>query len=140
MKLLLFVLVSFYSFTNVNAQRKYSHLNDAVAALRLAMLDGNAEMLDKLTDATLSYGHSSGKIEDKESFVESLTSGNSDFNTLDISEQITREYKKSAVVRHTLQAETNDKGVAGKVKLHVMQVWIKKNNAWKLVARQAVKV
>ncbi len=139
MKKLLFVLMGLLTLTNVNAQMKYSHLEDATAALRLAMLNGNGELLATITDASLSYGHSSGKIENRTSFVQSLSSGTSDFVTLEISGQTIQQYKRSAVVRHLLQAETNDNGVSGKVKLHVMQVWVKKGRAWKLVARQAVK-
>jgi hypothetical protein len=43
-------------------------------------------------------------------------------------------------VRHVLEADTNDKGVPNQVKLHVMTVWEKKNGAYQLLARQAVKL
>ena len=138
-KIFLTASLVFY-VTNINAQTKYRSIDDATSNLRLAMLNGNKELLNNLVDGSLSYGHSSGKIEDRTSFIESLSSGKSDFVNLEISNQIINQYRNSAVVRHTLQGDTNDNGVAGKVKLHVMQVWIKKNGSWKLVGRQAVKI
>ena len=126
--------------TNLNAQTKYRNIENATSALRHAMLNGDKNALNSLVDNTLSYGHSSGRLEDKAGFVESLSSGKSDFVTLDITNQTINQYKRSAVIRHTLQGDTNDNGVAGKVKLHVMQIWMKKNGSWKLVGRQAVKI
>lgn len=111
----------------------------AVETLRKAMVDADKATLEKLTDSHLSYGHSSGKLEDKAAFVEALTSGKSDFATLNLSEQTITVAGNTAIVRHTLDADTNDNGKTGTVHLKVLLVWLKEGGEWKLLARQAVK-
>lgn len=113
---------------------------EAVQQLRKAMLDGDGAALDKLTLPQLSYGHSSGHVDTKQEFVGNLSSGKSDFVTLDLSEQTIRVEGKTAVVRHTLIGATNDLGKPGTVKLHILSVWQKKGGQWKVLARQAVKI
>jgi ketosteroid isomerase-like protein len=43
-------------------------------------------------------------------------------------------------VRHTLTGETERDGKTNPVKLGVLMVWHKQNGAWKLLARQAVRL
>ncbi|RYG04753.1 MAG: nuclear transport factor 2 family protein, partial [Chitinophagaceae bacterium] len=96
--------------------------------------------LERLTSIKLSYGHSSGKIEDRDQFVETLVSGKSDFTSIKLSEQKLVISGNTAVVRHIFEANTNDGGKAGTVKLSVILVYNKKGTAWQLLARQAVKI
>jgi hypothetical protein len=111
-----------------------------VEVLRKAMVDADKAALEKLSDEKLSYGHSSGKIEDKATFVSNIVSGKSDFVSIDLSDQKIAISGNTAIVRHTLAADTNDNGTAGHVKLYVLLVWSKDGSQWKLLARQAVKV
>jgi ketosteroid isomerase-like protein len=79
-------------------------------------------------------------VQNKEAFVEALTSGKSDFVTIDLSEQTVKVVGNAAIVRHKLSATTNDNGNPGTVKLQILLVWLKQKGEWKLLARQAVKV
>ena len=112
----------------------------AVENLRKAMIDPDKAMLQKLTAEQLSYGHSSGKIEDQNAFIEALVSAKSDFVTIDLTNQTVAISSNTAVVRHNLSATTNDNGTPGTVKLHILTVWQKQKGQWKLLARQAVKL
>jgi ketosteroid isomerase-like protein len=112
----------------------------AVERLRVAMVDGNKTALENLVMDQLSYGHSSGHIDNKTEFVEKLVSGASDFVTIDLSGQTISVSDKTAIVRHKLDAKTNDGGKPAEVHLLVLLVWEKKHGHWKLLARQAVKV
>jgi ketosteroid isomerase-like protein len=111
----------------------------ATEALRKAMVDADSMKLDKLTADKLSYGHSNGHVDDKPAFLSKLVSGKSDFVTMTLSEQTVSVSGKTAVVRHKLDATTNDNGKPGEVHLLVMLVWQKLHGNWKLIARQAVK-
>ena len=111
----------------LNVLRRYNLLDD--------------KGLDKLVLEDLSYGHSSGRIDTKSSFIGDLMKGASDFVTLDITDQSVKVTGDTAVIRHTLSATTNDSGKPGKVNLKVLQVWQKQvSGEWKLLARQAVRV
>ncbi|WP_205510561.1 nuclear transport factor 2 family protein [Longitalea arenae] len=112
----------------------------AVEKLRKAMIDGDKTGLQQITADQLSYGHSSGRVEDKTQFVENIVTGKSDFVTIDLSNQTVSVSGDAAIVRHVLAATTNDSGNPGSVKLNILLVWQKQKGQWKLLARQAVKV
>ena len=140
-KLLSATIVLFIVNTIAFAQTKDEKaVVDAVEQLRVAMINGDKVVLGKLTDEKLSYGHSGGHIDGKKEFVEKLASGASDFVTIDLSEQTISISEKVAIVRHTLNAKTNDGGKPGEVHLKVLLIWQKGKNGWKLLARQAIKV
>lgn len=124
-----------------NAQSKTEkELITAVEKLKKAMVDGDRSQLEALVEDQLSYGHSSGKLENKAAFVESIASGKSDFVNIDLTEQTFKLSGKTAIVRHNLFANTNDGGKPGTVKLGVMLIWQKEHGQWKLLARQAYKI
>jgi ketosteroid isomerase-like protein len=112
---------------------------ESVETLRNAMINADAVILDKIIAEELSYGHSGGNIENKKEFVESLTSGKSDFITMDLTVQTIKVVGKTALVRHKLSAQTNNAGVAATINLFVLLVWQKQGGVWKLLARQAAK-
>lgn len=112
----------------------------AVENVKLAMISGDRNALENVAAEGLSYGHSSGKVEDKASFVESIASGKSDFVTIDLLDQTIDVSKKTAVVRHKLSAKTNDNGNPGTVNIGVLLIFQKQGGDWKLLARQAFKL
>jgi len=104
------------------------------------MIDANKSGLEAITADNLSYGHSSGKMENKSEFVEALVSGKSDFASITISDQTIKITDKTAIVRHALKGETLVNGTPGTVSLQVILVWVKQKSDWKLLARQAIKM
>ena len=112
----------------------------AVERLRKAMVDADKTALEELTTEKLSYGHSGGRVEGKAEFVDKIVSGKSDFVTIDLSEQTISISGNTAIVRHKLMAKTSDNGKPGEAHLLVLLVFQKEHKAWKLLARQAVKI
>jgi ketosteroid isomerase-like protein len=115
-------------------------VTQSVESLRKALIDPDKSTLEKLAADELSYGHSSGVIQDKAEFVEALVSGKSDFVSIELSEQTVKVVGNTAIVRHHFSAATNDGGKPGTVKLAILLVWQKQKGEWKLLARQAVKI
>ena len=113
---------------------------DAVEQLRNAMVNADKAALEKLTGEKLSYGHSSGLVEDKKQFVEKIVSGASDFVSIDLSDQTISVSDKVAIVRHTFRAKTNDGGKPGEANIKILLIWQKEKSGWKLLARQAVRL
>lgn len=105
----------------------------AVTALTNGMLQGDQAVLNDLTAAELSYGHSSGVIEDKATFVDALVSRKSHFTEIDITDQSITIAGNTALVRHTLRGVVN----GANVNLGILLVWQKQKGKWKLLARQA---
>jgi hypothetical protein len=132
---------AFLFLSTVSAQQKYEKsVASAVNGLTKAMIDADKAMLERYTSDKLSYGHSSGVVQNQAEFVDAIVSGRSDFVTIDLSDQTISISKKTAVVRHKLSATTNDGGKPGTVKLSILLVWQKLHGDWKLLARQAVKI
>ena len=112
----------------------------AAERLRLAMIDPTPTALAPLVADDLSYGHSGGRVDTKDSFIGDLVAGKSDFVTIAISDQTIKVVGNTAIVRHTLTADTNDSGKPGKVQIKILGVWQQQGGSWKLLARQAVRV
>ena len=113
----------------------------AAERLRIAMIDPTAAALGALVSDDLSYGHSGGKVDTKASFISDLLDGKSDFVSITITDQTIKVVDgNTAIVRHTLAADTIDSGKPGKVALKILGVWQKQGGDWKLLARQAVRI
>jgi ketosteroid isomerase-like protein len=112
----------------------------AVNQLAELMVNPDKAALEALVSDQVSYGHSSGKLEGRTSFIESLTSGSSDFVKINLTDQTIQLFGKTAIVRNKLFASTNDGGKPGEVKLALILVWQKQQKTWQLIARQAVKL
>lgn len=133
-------LIGFFTVTLMAQDKSIKQVEAAVEQLRLTMIDPNEAVLNKLASYQLTYGHSSGKIEDKNAFVQTLVTGKSDFVSISFTNQTIQVEGSTAIVRHRLDASTNDGGKPGTVKLDIVLVWVKVKKEWKLIARQAVKV
>ena len=115
-------------------------LEEAVEELRQLLIKPDQQGLENITAEELSYGHSAGRVEDQKEFIDFLLSGKSQFVSIDLEDQTVDIIGKTAIVRHTLLAETNNEGVKGNIKLGVLMVWQKDGKNWKLLARQAFKM
>lgn len=115
-------------------------VEQAVEKLKKGIIDADQATLEAITSDQLTYGHSAGLLEDKATFIKALVSKESDFVTIDLTDQTISIVDNTAWVRHKMAGTTNNKNVAGKVNLSVLLVWVKQKGEWKLLARQAVKI
>ncbi|WP_281336533.1 nuclear transport factor 2 family protein [Flavobacterium eburneipallidum] len=139
----IFTLV-FFQFSGLAQNDSKSKEETAVASrvetLRQAMIDADGKKLKELTSSALSYGHSSGKIENQAIFIEKIANGESDFVTIEFQNQTIEMVGDVAIVRHNLAAHTKDGGVDKDIKIGILLVWQKQKNKWLLIARQAFKL
>lgn len=140
MKYLPLIILFAVSINSFAQSKDTNAVSLAVEELRMAMVEANKTSLEQLTADSLSYGHSSGRVENKKEFIENIATGKSDFVTIDLTEQSISITHNVAVVRHVLNAATNDSAKPGTVKLKVLLVFEKQKGRWKLLARQAVKL
>lgn len=114
---------------------------EAVEKLRTAILAANEADLTKITSSSLTYGHSNGLMEDQKEFIRALTSGDSKFTSIELSEQTISISGDVAMVRHKLMGGTHNKGKdPGEVRLGVFTVWQKTKGNWQLLGRQAFRL
>lgn len=137
--LLLSFTASIWNFTS-NAE--FKKVESTVQRLFDSMMKtDNASLLTLLSD-DLSYGHSSGIIQNKAEFVEEIMSGKPvKLTEIKAENQTITVSGNVAVVRHIFTAKgINAAGEANTVRIGNCLVWKKEKGAWKLFVRQAYRL
>lgn len=124
----------------VRAAEPAAEVEAAVDALTRAMLAADGPALNDLVLDGLSYGHSSGAVQDKAAFVEALASRRSSFPSITLTNRTASVVGDDAVVRHVFDGETVSNGKTVPVHIGVLQVWHRDGARWRLLARQAFKL
>jgi len=135
------ILFQFSGWSQNNNSKDEKEIVARVESFRQALIDGNAIKLKELTSKDLTYGHSSGVVQNQAVFIEKLVSGESDFVSIEFQNQTIEVIGNDvAIVRHNLVAHTKDSGIEKDIKIGIMLVWQKQKNKWLLIARQAFKL
>jgi ketosteroid isomerase-like protein len=113
---------------------------DAVNHLTQAMLNKNIPELKALTAENLTYGHSSGKVQDKKDFIADIETGKSAFKTLEMQNQTITVSGDVALVRHHFSAQAIKGTELVPTEIENFQIWQKKAGKWLLVGRQAFRI
>lgn len=130
---LLLMLLAFVS-TIVHAQSADEKaVAEQVDKLSKALIAADKAVLESLAAEELTYGHSSGTIEDKAAFVDAVVSGKTKYTKVDVSDQTIKIVGDIALVRHNAAMIVN----GGNVNLGILLVFRKQRGEWKLLARQA---
>ena len=110
-----------------------------VETLRNALMTHDKATLEDLASEELSYGHSTGLVENKVAFVDALVTGKSKLSAVAFSDQTITIAGNAAIVRHKMTADLHNNNGITKVDIIVLLVWQKQNGKWKILARQAAK-
>jgi ketosteroid isomerase-like protein len=116
-----------------------SAVRQALADLTKAMLAADKAKLEALVADQLSYGHSSGTIQDKAVFVDVIASKKTVYKSIDLTDIKVNVVGNDAIVRHTWDSVSESAGKSNTAHIGVLQVWAKQDGKWKLLARQAFK-
>lgn len=114
-------------------------LDLSIKSLHNAMIKGDSVAMRNLISDAITYGHSNGKIETKEQFIKSITSGKSKYLKMDISNQDISIHGNAAWVRYNLLADILSDNKPNTLNIKVLTVWVQENSVWRLFARQAVR-
>ena len=131
----LFCLFSAY----VAAAPAEQDVAQAVDHLTQAMLHKDVAELNALTADNLTYGHSSGKIQDKKAFIADIETGKSAFKTLEMQNQTITLSGDTALVRHHFSGQAIKGTEIVSTEIENFQIWQKQAGRWLLVGRQAYK-
>ena len=131
-----FLLISKSSFAQIDS----IGLKETMQKLDKALLLRDEVVLKSVLHKDLSYGHSNGWIQSKTDVLNDLNSGKLVYDKIENnSSAIVNLNKKWATVKTNTNAEGAVNGTAFKLKLHVMQFWIKTKKGWQLIVRQSAK-
>ncbi|WP_263263142.1 nuclear transport factor 2 family protein [Pseudomonas sp. RIT-PI-S] len=110
---------------------------EAVGKLTQAMWHKDIPQLQALTADNLSYGHSSGNIQDKQAFIADIETGRSGFDRLEMLNQTITLSGDTALVRNHFSADAVNSGKKVPTEIENFQVWQKQHGKWLLIGRQA---
>jgi hypothetical protein len=113
-----------------------------VEAFRAAQFIADPEVLAALCAAELSYSHSSGKVEDKATFIANATDGKSKYLSLEYQDTNIHVVGPAAIVRFHWVGEQQAvaDGKKSATNLHILMNWQKQGADWKLLSRAATKL
>jgi len=112
-------------------------INAALEELRLGLLNKDKAKLEAVTSPNLSYGHSAGRIETKQEFIDAVMARKATVKWLKFTEPKLAVHGTTAIARHFYEQESEADGKSSTIKIGVLQVWQKEGGKWLLYARQA---
>src|SRR5271156_4141790 len=115
-------------------------VKDSVEALRKALLAADKAQLEQLAAAQLSYGHSSGKVQNKAEFVDGVMTRKAVVKSLDFPDLTVAWAGDGAIARHLYVSEPEPAGKPNNVRIGVLAVFKKQDGTGKLLALQAYKL
>jgi uncharacterized protein (TIGR02246 family) len=110
-----------------------SSWSKAVTAVDLAALD-------KMLAPDLIYTHSDGRVDTKQSYVDSLKSGAMKYASAEQELVTVRVYGNAAIVTEKVKAVAVTNGNSRPLNLSVLRFYTKRDGAWQLTAHQSTRL
>jgi hypothetical protein len=136
--IIFFLVLTIQSLAQTKQERvlmQVTKLNNAIFGVK------DSIALEELLANKVSYGHSSGKIENRQEMIHGAVSNTGSYTNFFMEGATVYFEKNTAIVRHVLSATSIDKeGKQSPLHIGILQVWVKQKKQWKLTARQAVKL
>ena len=97
-------------------------VNQAVEALRKALLEADKAQLEQLAADQVSYGHSDGKVQTKAQFIDGVIGRKAVVKSLDFPELSIAVIGDAAIARHIYSSESETNGKPASVRIGALQV------------------
>jgi hypothetical protein len=117
-----------------------SFLKDAVSKLDKALVEKDTVTLKQLLHKNVTYGHSNGWVETKEDVIKDIASGKLIYHTIKSDSLTWKTEGGWASLRSKTKTEVSVNGNRVELTLHILEVWLKTNKGWQLIARQSTKL
>ncbi len=101
------------------------------------MIAADAELLDSVLHSSVSYTHSNGHVDSKDSLIASLTSGRVDYRAIQTREPAVRRYGDTAIVTGPVRIEVAAGGEIYRLTSVFTAVYRWQQDRWQLVAYQS---
>ena len=113
---------------------------EAVEILRAGILQADKDKISRVTADQVSYGHSDGRVETKDQFINGVLTRKQVVKSLAFPDLKVAVVGNAAIARHIYLAESELDGKATTTRIGALQVWQKQDGAWKLLARQGFRL
>ena len=111
-----------------------------IETLRRGLLEADKAKLDQVAAAQISYGHSDGRVENKEQFITAVMNRKQTVKSLNFPELKVAVVGNAAIARHIYLGESELDGKQTTTRIGALQLWQKQDGGWKLIARQGFRL
>ncbi len=105
-----------------------------------ALIAKDTVTLKQLLHKEATYGHSNGWVETKQDVIKDLVSGKLTYHKIETDSLTWKVNDNWATMRNKTTVEGSVNGTKFNLVMHVLQVWLKTNKGWQLLARQSAKL
>lgn len=100
-------------------------VSEAVKTINNLLINPNRELLERLTFENITYGHSSGNIQNQSQFIDELLSGPFVFLEINTSGEQIQIVRETAIARHIMTAKARNNEGPVDVHIGIMMVFRK---------------
>ncbi len=141
LKVLSILFFSFFTSSSFCQSGKEAEVWVKAEALNKAVFETkDSAAIQELVAETVTYGHSTGAVENKPVMLHNAVTNVQVYKNLSIEKLNTTEAGKTVIIRYILRADVIKDGNTSPLDIGILQVWAKEHGKWRLFARQAVKV
>ena len=133
----LLTLICFVSFAQDEARME---IMMKMMTLRNALVAKDSVALSKALAEDVTYGHTNALMQTKAELIRDVISLVQDYKSIEPSDMKIRIYDNTAIVNMNSKVVMNYQKQPLELNMKITFIWVKKNNDWQLVARQAVKM
>ena len=112
----------------------------SIETLRKALLEADKAKLEQVTAPQISYGHSDGRVENKEQLINGVMTRKQVVKSLNFPELKVAVVGNAAIARHIYLGESELDGKQTTTRIGALQLWQKQDGGWKLIARQGFRL
>jgi hypothetical protein len=134
----LFLFVLFFTYTALQAQDTTA-VKEAIDRLEKALVEKDTSVVKTLLHEKALFGHSNGWVQSKDEVILDMNSGYLRYITIDRQSVSIKVDGKFAVLKEWMEVTGNKGGTDFKIKLFVLQQWIRTKKGWQLWIRQSAK-
>ena len=101
-----------------------------------AMINADVQALEEILADDLIYTHKTARLDTKTSFIEAISSGRSNYRSVQRKDVKVRQFGDTAVVTGQAKFHVGD----NKFEARFIDVYAKRNDAWQMVAWQSTRL
>ena len=105
-----------------------------------AMMDADAETLNRVLADELTYVHTTAALDSKESFIGTLSSGALNYESIASTDAQVRIYGDTALVTGNGDVRVTSNGRRNRFSIRYTDVWAQRGGRWQMVAWQATRL
>ena len=136
----LFALFLAFTFAAKAQNADERDIDNAGKLLNRGLINRDIKLLNRLVLPNLSYGHSSGAVENKAAFKKAVADGPVRYISIDVVDQTITITGNVAITRQIQTLKLINDGKPTDLKIGNMLIWKKVKNTWKLLAKQGFKL